>query len=998
MKKKPLIGWVILLAIGACVIWLTISPRACQLCLESIAPPPRVDSVNAAIGAEKFRKADSLLQLLEAEIDPESIESGFVHLSRGDLAYNTYQRPLAARHYRVAHQIWQLVLLPNHHLTKKAANYAGYTYYKIGMIDSAIYYFEEEYVLDSLGQEREPVEGHHLSLAGTASNLASCYGQWGDYHEQLKAFQRAWHLVGKDTASQDSSVLQQVAKIRKNLGVGYYYLSESQPAIHHLHGACELLVKAFPDSNHQDIMLSYAALANVYAAVENGDSALLWAQTAHTLYEQYGQANLDLGVVVYQAIGNSMRAAGKWELALDYYGQVLEWMKTLPSSDPFSIASIWHERGGAFFVGERYDSAVVNFAKSVQAFHDQGVYHHPGLTHSFNAWGRSLFLQGSYEAAHRICEMGVEANQPPDSLISLLRTDSSDFPVIFSNWSLLSSLSGKASAAFQQAKQTGSARWESIAWETYQQFQKQAIRTRQEMLQNRMGGKVLTGEIAHSFEGALGLAYQRYQSSSEANYLEAALQMIQTYHARSLQEMLLARWANQFTEVPASLLQQVKQTEIQIRFLKDSLIHAYLTRTETQDERGQIWQQRYPLEVQRYDSLLGELVRVAPRYHQMKYKPYLLSLQDAYQILPDQKTSLIHFLVGDTATYVVGIHPENSFFHHLPLGETEIAAWVGQYREWIEKKPHSTENQRQIDSLGAILYQGLLAPWLDKTAQNDLIIIPDGSLHHLPFEALPLKLEEHTPVRYLIEERVVSYSFTLGDRMIEPTQPSPGTEWIGFAPTFDQKMMQAYQAQVAQQNPIDAQYLALDPLYETPKLLEKISSQYGGDTYLGLNAQEKIFRKVGDQAKILCLATHGAIDSLRPIRSMVMFAKPSPDAESENDGRLYVHELFGMDIEAELTILLACQTGSGTVAKGEGITSIASGFRYAGCPSLIMSLWEIEQSASIQLVETFYAYLQAGATRKDALRGAKLDLMKTYPHPYFWSGLVLMGKTDEIKF
>jgi CHAT domain-containing protein len=113
---------------------------------------------------------------------------------------------------------------------------------------------------------------------------------------------------------------------------------------------------------------------------------------------------------------------------------------------------------------------------------------------------------------------------------------------------------------------------------------------------------------------------------------------------------------------------------------------------------------------------------------------------------------------------------------------------------------------------------------------------------------------------------------------------------------------------------------------------------------------------------------------------------------------LYVNDLYNYQINADLVTLSACQTGFGKLQKGEGMLSLARGFNYAGVPSIVTTLWKINDQSTSEIMRSFYKNLSDGLSKKEALRQAKLNYLSSNDdvflrHPYYWSGIVLTGNT-----
>jgi CHAT domain-containing protein len=150
---------------------------------------------------------------------------------------------------------------------------------------------------------------------------------------------------------------------------------------------------------------------------------------------------------------------------------------------------------------------------------------------------------------------------------------------------------------------------------------------------------------------------------------------------------------------------------------------------------------------------------------------------------------------------------------------------------------------------------------------------------------------------------------------------------------------------------------------------------------------------------IIFLGTHAEMDPARPMYSRLVLSKEGDGMNP--DGYLHAYELYELDLRAQLAVLTACESGSGRFDVGEGIRSLGASFGYAGCPSLVVALWNIDEKVSAAIIGQFYYYLAQGLPKHEALRKAKLDhLAKAQDelvHPYYWAGLVLIGDVAPVQ-
>jgi CHAT domain-containing protein len=150
-------------------------------------------------------------------------------------------------------------------------------------------------------------------------------------------------------------------------------------------------------------------------------------------------------------------------------------------------------------------------------------------------------------------------------------------------------------------------------------------------------------------------------------------------------------------------------------------------------------------------------------------------------------------------------------------------------------------------------------------------------------------------------------------------------------------------------------------------------------------------------------SAHGYINEVRPRFSGLMLSLPAhnsiPAANPKfpnpppEDGLLSAYEIFNMKLKADLVVLSACETGLGKEVKGEGLMSLSRAFIYAGSPSVVVSLWNVNDETAADLMIRFYRHLQSGRVNKaEALRRAQLDTIRDNGFPFFWAPFVLVGK------
>ncbi len=358
--------------------------------------------------------------------------------------------------------------------------------------------------------------------------------------------------------------------------------------------------------------------------------------------------------------------------------------------------------------------------------------------------------------------------------------------------------------------------------------------------------------------------------------------------------------------------------------------------------------------------------------------------------------TLVEYAVTDHSVFIFVLSP-HAF--HLHRAERRVLDDVAHLRELhgLSAKAFSEPAHR--------LYRSLIQPVETHFASNRLLIVPDAELYYLNFEVLTAHDRERVFSRmpYLIYTYKLSYLLSASSAMQfgSAYRTRRDGRALVFAPVFTDEMKAAYRNGLAGQLPEDREYLHL---YRQPFALQaakRISKFFSNDLFVEQEAEERTFKRLAPDYRILHLGTHGEVNNQAPLQSKLYFAKASAnDTSNADDGYLHAYEVYAMQLRAELAVLTACETGTGVLRGGEGVMSLAHSFMHAGCPSVVMSLWRIDEKASADIITAFYGNLRQGSDKSTALRDAKLQLMRDgssrFSHPYYWAGLALIGDSAPV--
>jgi len=287
-------------------------------------------------------------------------------------------------------------------------------------------------------------------------------------------------------------------------------------------------------------------------------------------------------------------------------------------------------------------------------------------------------------------------------------------------------------------------------------------------------------------------------------------------------------------------------------------------------------------------------------------------------------------------------------------------------------------------SLSAELYETLLQPLGEIQQLKHALIIPDGPIGYIPFEILitdSIVSDQvtYTELPYLFLNTKIHYEYAASISFVTEAARGIGEGFLGFAPAYDGTKG------------------GWKTLWHNEEEVEYAKSFFAGDIYKAQEATKKHFLEEASTYGLLHFAMHGYLNDENPLYSALVFAADESSNGTVYDS-LFAYELYNMELQAQLAVLSACNTGNGVLQKGEGIVSMARAFRYAGCPSIVTSLWAADDRATALFMKYFYQYLSEGKSKKVAIAQAKKEYIKSTrrDHPHYWAGFILVGDGDKV--
>ena len=373
------------------------------------------------------------------------------------------------------------------------------------------------------------------------------------------------------------------------------------------------------------------------------------------------------------------------------------------------------------------------------------------------------------------------------------------------------------------------------------------------------------------------------------------------------------------------------------------------------------------------------------------------TLPEVQSSLVDKNTVLLEYSLGDSSSYVWVITKEDQELIKLPARNT--------LKEQIETlrfalvNPHQ-DNQEFLLESAYFLYKQLIQPaegYFSK--KSNLVILPDGILHYLPFETLiTAEFPTHSgasysDIPYLVKEHPISYSHSssvllnmMENQNWDHTSEKGSETLLAFGDPV-------YNGTESVSNPDRDGFTRL---INSGKEVEMIASLFKDDSrefYLRENALEENFKNNPElqRFKYIHFATHGLVDEEYPENSSLILTQ---GLNSPDDGFLQAGEIYNLKLDADLVVLSACQSGLGKMVQGEGIIGLTRAFMFAGAPSVLASLWSVSDASTTILMQRFYRNLiQNKLSTTDALHQAQISMIRDgqHAHPFFWAPFILIG-------
>lgn len=822
----------------------------------------------------------------------------------------------------------------------------------MGQSENAMFYYQKaESIFKSKLGSHDPMVGKLYSNEGLI------YTRYGDYNRALQYFNQALAIYNNDTSNAED-----IASAFNNIGIVYYHLKDYDKAL-----SSYLMSVAKREENTSIFKSrSYSNIALCYYKLNQNENALSYHQLSiDFLIRHFGKDHYLLAAE-YLNFGQFLINTGNKQKGLDLYFQAYDIFKSFYGDKHPSVSSCLSYIADYYFQEGDYFSALKYFQQSIFSLVSD-------FPNKFNIYSNPTTDQQILSKKDLLIILSRKAQTFKDYYTSVTK-DPKDIQMSLQTFEL----------AFELM--------DHIRIGHLTQESKLDLSKNQRKL----------------FRDAIRTAYDTYLETGDEAYQSIAFQFAERGKAAMLYDFIRENDAKHYAHIPDSLIQVEHKIKEDIAVYQ-RLIDEENTKVEAERDKAMLahWEDKLFDLQEKQDELIGYFNVQYPKYYQYKYTNRIYTVEEIQAAL-GEKDALIEYFLDNDILYTFYIARDR-----LHIAQKEIDSAFYRY---VDALP----NNQTVDDIlndanvtyasyleaSCNLYNLLLRPFEKDIAGKNLIIIPDGILGYVSFESLltdkasPLAID-YKNLPYLLKTHTINYGYssTLYLNSLRAEKSRHAREnLLAFAPVyFDKERM----GNNVQQN-AGLFRTRGESLIDLPATLQEVRSIrkiLGGDVFLNEFATVGRFKEMASNYRILHIATHSIVDNINPLRSRLVF---SPVTEEQDGACLRYNDLFNLDLHADMAVLSACNTGYGQNSEGEGIIALSRGFMYSGVPSLVISLWSVEDESTALIMKNFYRYIKEGFSKDEALRRSKLDFLSTsnsiYSSPHFWSGFINIGNNEPLEF
>lgn len=730
----------------------------------------------------------------------------------------------------------------------------------------------------------------------------------------------------------------------------------------------------------------YQMTGQIFAWKEQWDSAMVYLNLAESIInKEPGSVKPELILNTFLTKADVLIKTGKVGMATKYIQSAKKVRSKIPPAIQANLfrfeGDIKSQLGDQIKAIQLYTAGIELAADNTLPIHDLSI----GLSEAFSSLQKPILVLEALQAGLE----SVSDNWKTKSYLELPHEDS-----IINPLAAIKILRYKSKALRKLAQEKDSSLYLNHAIQHCRLGHELILKIRKNLVSE--DSKIQLGQVASKlYEEALDVIYILDHRHATGKLMEEAFKYIEANKSMALYTAMLDQKAKM--GLSDSLRHQEKR-------LKEQLIYLNTQLRKTEQKAGEkdstllISLQRDHFAAQdAYNSFLEELEENNPRYFREKYQLDFASIKSIQRKL-NKNDCFINYFWGKESLYQLFVFNDKVLFKRLNA-LTSLGREITEFYQLISQPPnHTTDVKWQ--KLGHSLFQRLFPVETSIGDVNNLYICPDGLLNYLPFESLLTEETAGANIRYnelpyLMQDMPIAYELTGTYWLRRGKRPKRFSQisWLGVAPIYKDSLTVNDFAQL-----VLGTRSNIGALPFAEKEVKQISTLWQQNALIGENATEANFRQEALGKDYIHLALHGILSDRKDEFNSLLF---SSEGDISHDGRLHAYEIYDLQFPTELMVLSACNTGVGNFQKGEGIMSLSRAFTYAGAKSLLMSLWQVSDASTSQLMLNFNRNLLEKEEKHKALRLARIQYLDQQEvpskcHPYYWAGFILQGDTQAL--
>ena len=782
-------------------------------------------------------------------------------------------------------------------------------------------------------------EGNWQQAEGSAlSNIGKIYKDVAEFQKALEFYTQALVIFRAIGSPSEAFTLN-------NIGVAYSDSGEQKKALDYLQQSLPLLRASLDRSSEGYTLLN---MGRVYKRLNDNKKALDYYNQALAIHRQTGNRAYEAESL--DEIGSVAAADGQYEKALQYHQQAVEIQHAAGTirREALSLTNI----GDVYNLMNQPEKAVEQFTKALSIL--RGI--------------------GDLNSAAGVLEGIARAEQKRGNFVEARKNITESLALI------------------------------------------ETVRARTGSLQLRASYRA---RVEEPFEFYIDLLMQQHAKSPSQGFNAEALKASERGRARSLLERL--------SEAPIDIRQGIDPALIEKERNLKRVMNAKAQREMTlrarkgnAEEIATVQREISALEDE-YQQVQATIRKNSPQYSALT-QPQPLGLKEIQQQL-DLDTVLLEYSLGESRSYLWAVTPDSLKTFELPKRELieKLAREVTEplvARSVVKSLETSAERRARIADADATFQKAavalsrvILAPAASEFGKKRLVIVADGALQYVPFAAL--SVSSNRPL--ILDHELISLQsasvFAVQRQNLSNREMAPKSVVVIADPVFSTNDARLKSSGL----------IAASSGQDSTRIIEHLSGTANGqlsisrlpftrweaDQILAVAPRDSSMKALDFQAnrslatsdelrkyRYVHFATHGYLDTTRAGLSALVLSMVDEQGKPQ-DGFLRTHDIYNLNLPAELVVLSACETGLGKEVTGEGIEGLTRGFMYAGARRVVVSLWNVNDKATAALMQRFYAgMLRSNKTPVAALRAAQIEMLRMRPwqSPYYWAAFVMQGE------